>query len=184
MFDTALQGAEDCETIECEVLRLFKDLHSQDPLVRRSFGDSGSKGGCLMQRFLTSQSPSSKPSSYAPSMASSAPRSHRTSTTSGSSSRFGRFPKPFAARQAMVSEAEEPEDILKNEAETLDVSTLQEIEEPVETAAEALLTMKEARTKLQDVKRDRGYMKPSDGPSKATSKKTATNPCFDCALGR
>ena len=147
MFDTALQGAEDCETIECEVLRLFKDLHSQDPLVRKSFGDSGSKGGCLMQRFLTSQSPSSKPSSYAPSMASSAPRSHRTSTTSGSSSRFGRFPKPFAARQAMVSEAEEPElddevelmdgekdvepsleDILKNEAEALDVSTLQEIE--------------------------------------------------------
>ena len=214
LLDTALQGSEEYETIEREVLRLFKDLHSQDPLVRKSFGDgNNNKGGTLMQRFLTSQNPSSRPSSYAPSMASSANRSYRTSTTSGSSSRFSGFKKPFPARQAMVSEAEdaEPDDdvelmeadneaepnleeILKCEAEALaaeldeaadngvDPSTLQEIEESVETAAEALLTMKEARTKLQEVKRDRGYMKPSDGASKTNPKKTAKNPCFDCGL--
>ena len=212
LLETALSGAEEYETIEREVLRLFKDLHSQDPLVRKSFGDSNNKGGSLMQRFLTSQNPSSKPSSYAPSMASSVPRSHRTSTTSGSS-RFSGFRKPFPARQAMVSEAEDPEpdeeaelledeneaepnleDMLKSEAEALaaelddaadngvDASTLQEIEESVETAAEALLTMKEARTKLQEVKRDRGYLKPADGTSKNNPKKTAKNPCFDCGL--
>ena len=100
LLETALSGAEEYETIEREVLRLFKDLHSQDPLVRKSFGDGNNKGGSLMQRFLTSQNPSSKPSSYAPSMASSVPRSHRTSTTSGSS-RFSGFRKPFPARQAM-----------------------------------------------------------------------------------
>ncbi|CAL1128158.1 unnamed protein product [Cladocopium goreaui] len=212
LLETALSGAEEYETIEREVLRLFKDLHSQDPLVRKSFGDSNNKGGSLMQRFLTSQNPSSKPSSYAPSMASSVPRSHRTSTTSGSS-RFSGFRKPFPARQAMVSEAEDPEpdeeaelledeneaepnleDMLKSEAEALaaelddaadngvDASTLQEIEESVETAAEALLTMKEARKKLQEVKRDRGYLKPADGTSKNNPKKTAKNPCFDCGL--
>ena len=32
LLETALSGAEEYETIEREVLRLFKDLHSQDPL--------------------------------------------------------------------------------------------------------------------------------------------------------
>ncbi|CAL1132431.1 unnamed protein product, partial [Cladocopium goreaui] len=106
-------------------------------------------------------------------------------------------PEPDDEAELLEDENEaEPnlEDMLKSEAEALaaelddaadngvDASTLQEIEESVETAAEALLTMKEARTKLQEVKRDRGYMKPSDGASKTNPKKTAKNPCFDCGL--
>ena len=67
------------------------------------------------------------------------------------------------------------EDIIRSEAEALaaeldeaveqglDASTLQEIEETVENAAEALITMKEARTKLQEVKKDRGYGRAGTG---------------------
>ena len=40
LLDTALGGKEDYDDIEREVLRLFKELHSQDPLVRRQQTDS------------------------------------------------------------------------------------------------------------------------------------------------
>ena len=79
-------------------------------------------------------------------------------------------------------------DIIRSEAEALaaeldeaveqglDASTLQEIEETVENAAEALITMKEARTKLQEVKKDRGYGRAgtgSEGASKVSQKKAS-----------
>ena len=53
----------------------------------------------------------------------------------------------------------------------------------MENAAEALVTMKEARTKLAEVKRDRGYCRaaPVDDKSKSNSKKQKSN-CFDCGL--
>ena len=35
LLDTALQGSEDYGTIESEILRLFRDLHKNDPLCRR-----------------------------------------------------------------------------------------------------------------------------------------------------
>ena len=69
-----------------------------------------------------------------------------------------------------VEEEVEPpslEEVLTTEAEVLaaeldaaasqgvDPETLQEIEESVEAAAEAFLTMKEARSKLQEVRNDR-----------------------------
>ena len=215
LLDTALQGAEEYEAIEREVLRLFKELHAQDPLVRRAGGDG--KGSPLLQRFLSSQSGPSRSTSYAPSSASSMPRSYRSSS-SASSGRFGGgFRKPFPPKQVMVSEVEETEnddeelieadddggdpgigDIIRSEAEALaaeldeaveqglDASTLQEIEETVENAAEALITMKEARTKLQEVKKDRGYGRAgtgSEGASKVSQKKAAgKHPCFDCGL--
>ncbi|CAK9063210.1 unnamed protein product, partial [Durusdinium trenchii] len=81
-----------------------------------------------------------------------------------------------------VEEEVEPpslEEVLTTEAEVLaaeldaaasqgvDPETLQEIEESVEAAAEAFLTMKEARSKLQEV---------------SLKKQSEKHPCFDCGL--
>ncbi|CAK9054047.1 Teneurin-3, partial [Durusdinium trenchii] len=67
----------------------------------------------------------------------------------------------------------------------LDSDILQQIEESVETAAEALLTMREAKVKLQEVKKDRGYGRasPADQKGKMNPKKQSSkHPCFDCNL--
>ena len=213
LLETALAGAESYEAIERETLRLFKDLHAQDPLARCV----PHQRPPLLQRFLAQQSaPSSRPaSSYAPSMTSSH-RSMRSGSSTVSSGRPNTFKKPFS-KQAYVSEAveeahDEPEeeaveeesevlnleDVLKCEAEVLaaeleeaaecgvDSETLQQLEETVETAAEALLTMKEARSKLQEVCKDRGYGKTSmSGGSKGKTnpkKQSDKHPCFDCNL--
>ncbi|CAK9100569.1 Alpha-galactosidase (Melibiase) [Durusdinium trenchii] len=223
LLDTALAGAEDYSTIEREVLRLFKDLHSADPLHRRQ-GD-GDQRAPLLNRFLSQQANASRPSSYAPSMASSAARSMRSNSSTASSGRLPSntsYRKPFMQKQAMVSEAEEEihvdeqaneppggddemepqtlEEVLTTEAEVLaaeldeaaaqgvDADTLQEIEESVEAAAEAFLTMKEARSKLQEVRKDRGYGKaPSPASSSVANKvnlkkQSDRHPCFDCGL--
>ena len=213
LLDTALGGAEEYETIEREVLRLFKELHVQDPLNRTR----DVKGSPVLQRFLNQpqQSSFSRPSSYAPSMASST-RTFRSSSSAPSgapSSRFSNLRKP---KQVMVSEtdlnAEEPEEeelvedggepqsleeVLQTEVEALateleeaaelgvDEDALKEVEESVEAAAEALMTMKESRHRLQEVRKDRGYGKASggaDNKSKMNPKKTSKNPCFDCNL--
>lgn len=84
-------------------------------------------------------------------------------------------------------------EILKTEAEALaaeldeaadqgvDPGTLQEVEGTVESAAEALVTMKEARSRLAEVRKDRGYGKSSnlDNKTKNNQKKLRSN-CFDC----
>lgn len=67
----------------------------------------------------------------------------------------------------------------------LDSDTLQQVEESVEGAAEALLTMREAKVKLQEVKKDRGYGRatPADQKGKMNPKKQSSkHPCFDCGL--
>ena len=223
LLETALGGSEDYNIIEREVLRLFKDLHAQDPLARRPAGDGK---GPLLQRFLSQQSswpPSRGASSYAPSMASSAQKSFRSAASSSSTPSMGRFssyrkPSGGGQKQAMVSEAEpEPpgetreadvdegdpaegvslEEVLEAEAEVLaaelaeaaeggmDEEAVQEIEESVGQAAEALLTMREAKTKLQEVKRDRGYGRVGgvDQKGKVNPKKSSSkHPCFDCDL--
>ncbi|CAK9000166.1 unnamed protein product [Durusdinium trenchii] len=218
LLETALAGAEDYPTIEREVLRLFKDLHVADPL-RKKANDQDNRAP-LLNRFLSQQSTASRPSSYAPSMASSAPRSFRSGTSSSSSGRFTAYRRPQPAKQAMVSEVEEePEDLVEEaheaddtgpqsleevmttEAEVLaaeleeaaaqglDEETLHEVEESVEAAAEAFLTMREARSKLQEVRKDRGYGKPSSPSANAPAaskvslkKQSDKHPCFDCGL--
>lgn len=52
LLETALQGAENYENVEAEVLRLFKDLHLQDPLHRRSEQRSTDGKASLLNRFL------------------------------------------------------------------------------------------------------------------------------------
>eukprot|EP00913_Durusdinium_trenchii_P030654 g28709.t1 len=92
------------------------------------------------------------------------------------------------------------EEVLTTEAEVLaaeldeaaangvDDDTLRKIEDSVEAAAEAFLTMKEARTKLQEVRKDRGYGKaPNPTATSPTSKvnlkkQSDRHPCFDCGL--
>lgn len=147
-------------------------------------------------------------------MASSAPRSFKSSL-SGSSGRFGPPKKPFGQKQVMVSEADDPEveddepvdgdkveetqleEVLKCEAEALAAEldeaaaggvgddVLRDLEESVESAAEALLTMREAKTRLQEVKKDRGFGKASTSSTSVTSrteskKLSGKHPCFDC----
>lgn len=96
-------------------------------------------------------------------------------------------------RQALATEADPPEDeaddsvdadedlaleeILQTEADILaaeseeavnecvDAHLIEDLEESVEGAAEASITMKEARIKLNEVKRDRGYGKVGSGSS-------------------
>lgn len=75
--------------------------------------------------------------------------------------------------------------------EGVDAHVIEDLEESVESAAEALLTMKEARSKLNNIRRDRGYGRASTsgqpaqkrGSAGSQSKKTAKNPCFDCGEG-
>ena len=214
LLEKALAGAEGYEETEREVLRLFKDVRPQDPLARKMATD-GNRNPPLLNRFLSQSSAASRPSSYAPSTACSAPGSFRSNSSAASQ----RSTQPFrefggAPKQALASEMEENEpveteehepetmddetdlaEVLKCEAEALaaelddaadlgiDAETLQEVEETVENAAEALVTMKEARTKLAEVKRDRGYGRvcPVEDKNKSNSKKQKSN-CFNCGL--
>ena len=85
LLETALAGKEEYDTIEREVLRLFKDLHAADPLHRRVGGEKGS----MLQRFLGSQSGPKgpqHPTSSTASLSSSFPRSYRSSTTTSTTS--------------------------------------------------------------------------------------------------
>ena len=204
LLETALAGRESYDAVEGEVPRLFKDLHTADPLYRKSNLASDGKGS-LLSRFLqqsgTTSSPSrtSYPSSSAPSIASSGQRSLRSfAPRPGSTFRKPSQPGPRQAHVAelddeTIDEAEdgEPdeegspeghqafslEEVLQSEAEGLaaeleqaeqegiDVEMLNELETGVEQAAESLITMREARGKLAEVRKDRGYGRASGSSS-------------------
>ena len=92
------------------------------------------------------------------------------------------------------------EEVLQAEAEILateleealedgvDADFIQSLEDSVESAAEALVTMREARHQLAEVKKDRGYGKVPPSGSAASSAKSKVDakkssgkyPCFDC----
>ncbi|CAK9032022.1 Integrase catalytic domain-containing protein [Durusdinium trenchii] len=98
----------------------------------------------------------------------------------------GGDPPQATLDEVLQMEAEGLAQDLEEAAECgLDSDTLQQIEESVETAAEALLTMREAKVKLQEVKKDRGYGRasPADQKGKMNPKKQSSkHPCFDCNL--
>ena len=229
LLETALAGKESYEEVETECLRLFRDLHTADPLHRRQMENRSP----LLHRFLSGQSNSSHLSSSRPpttlsgSSAFSGPRSFKSSASSMSSSRFKR-PSTFQTppRQSLVTEqmddsiAEDEEELVPDGAEdggapSLDevlqaevevlVSELHDAEEEgvsqevldemelgVERAAESLLTMREARQKLNDVRKDRGFGKGSTpqkssgykgkatGNIAAARKQDPNHPCWDC----
>lgn len=168
--------------------------------IRRMFG-AGSLGS----------SAASTAPSRASSLASSTPmrRPSSLSVSSGSTRRAyvteaDPDPEP-AADEVMetVAEVEEEdaggvglEDYLQSEAEVfaaelqaaeeqgIDSQTLEEMESNFEKAAETLVTMKEARLKLNEIRKDRGFGKPSTTISKANApaskKQSGKHPCFDC----
>ena len=219
LLDTALQGREDYNVIEGEVLRLFKDLHLADPLQRR-FERQGDRPKLTIRRLFQSTRPTS---------------SSASSTTSRSPSMFSSNPStrgpsssPPSTRRAFVAETAQeaddwevpPEEVLatvaeeedggeeqnleafiQSEAEVLatelheaeesgvNPEALEELESSFEQAAEALVTMREAKTKLQELRKDRGFGKPgSQGGGRsntgvpAARKASGKHPCFDCGM--
>ena len=216
LLDTALMGKERYDEVEAEALRLFRELHSEDPLHRQR-----TERAPLLHRFLSSQGTpsgttrSSFPSSSASSMAG---RSFRSSS-SMASQRFVPKPKPAPPppRSTLVAEgleedvvyepeeeelipddAEQPhlEEILQTEAEVLaaEIEAMEEdgvdpglidgLERGIDQAAESLVTMREARNKINEIKRDRGYgkmasAKPKMHGNQVAGKKSKTA-CWDC----
>ncbi|CAE7211399.1 ABCB25 [Symbiodinium natans] len=203
LLDTALQGAEACGTIESECLRLFRDLHLQDPLYRKLEKGSGK----LSIRRMFASAPSATPSTAATSSNTS---SRRPSTFSTASSLAGSRRGP--PRQVHATETEEPEtldetavDQTEDEAAASDQAgegiSLEEVlqtealETEIEASAEALVSMREARVKLAEVRKDRGYKGPALNASAAASggkgrgkaaiaakKASGKHLCFDCGL--
>ena len=214
--DTALQGKEDYDDVEREVLRLFRDLHVSDPLNRAKLG-GGEPHSYPLQRFLQGNNQSGVRSG-APSSAGSSVKSFKTT----SSYRFGRPSssassgrQAYAVEDAVEAEAEGDEElipddgddnpggqsleeVLQCEAEVLaaeiqeleesgdfDIALLEELEAGVEQAAESLVTMREARSRINEIKKDRGFgcasmnSKPKLNGNQVDKKKTKTQ-CWDC----
>ena len=219
LLDTALRGKESYEEVEAESLRLFRDLHSEDPLQKRGMMEKAP----LLSRFLNQ---SQSGSSYRTSLPSSAGssfggKSLKSSFSGGSQRSFRPMPKPSPPpRSALVAEGpadgEEDEEelvpveeenemsleqVLQCEAEVL-AAEIEELEQEglapdliegletgVEQAAESLVTMREARSKIAEIKKDRGYGKvnPSAAPpgkpkftgNQVNGKKSKSS-CWDC----
>lgn len=233
LLETALAGRESYADVEAECLRLFRELHTADPLHRRPF----EAGSPVLSRFLGQSSGSSATTfrSSVPSSASAlaarlrADRSQSSAAPSSfASSRFRRPPSAASCpRQSMVTEVhdEEPEEeeemipdeVMQSEAvvpnleevlqaevevlaselqlaeeEGIEPDVIDELEMNVEKAAESLLTMREARHKLNEVRKDRGYGNQGkgggkDGPKSKPSgnqvqgrKQDPKYPCWDC----
>ena len=205
MLETALAGREAYGDVESESLRLFRDLHLQDPLFKR-LGPEAKGGGKLTIRrmFGAGRPPSSSATST--SGARTSEGSRRSSWSSVPASSFSRRTSVGSARQVQVAEADDAEDqeteheaetaaeepegersfeeVLQAEVEQLaeeiaeaeeagvDAETLEALECGIEASAEALVSMREARSKLAEVRKDRGYR----GPTSATSTSTAGPP--------
>ena len=201
LLETALAGQESYATIECEALRLFKNLPCSDALFRKPTPSAAS-------RFFQKRSPLTTSSSSSNTTTTSRPWTSSTARprTSSSASSFSRFSGRGAPpRQAHVTEQydndleqedgegeaddeagddtmEAPpslEEVLQTEAEVLaaeleqaaeegaDDEVLGGLEASVEAGAEALVSMREARSRLQAVRKDRGYK--TQAPSSGTS---------------
>ena len=221
LLDTALQGAEAYGTIEGECLRLFRDLHLQDPLYRRL--DKGS--GRMTIKRIFGGGPPSGASSAPSSLPSRRPSTLTTSSSTASSRKF--VPRQVQAAEAEEQEAmeaalvdgdeaeQEPEEtvgdnpsleevlqtevqclaeeIAQAEEEGIDPAFCEALETEIEASAEALVSMREARVKLAEVRKDRGYKGPgvssAGGPGKgrgkaaiAAKKASGKHLCFDCGL--
>ncbi|CAE7237175.1 unnamed protein product [Symbiodinium microadriaticum] len=222
LLDTALQGAEAYGTVEAECLRLFRDLHTQDPLYRKM--ERGANRLTIKKMFAGTASAASSAGGYP---AGRRPPGGPSSSSAGSGGLPG--PRRYPPRQAQVAEIEPDEfqdegeaelvadpngeseersleEVLQAEVETLaeeiaaaeeegvDPAHLEALESGIEASAEALVSMREARTRLAEVRKDRGYKGPAaqaggggkgrgrGGASAAISAKKASGKhlCFDC----
>ena len=105
-----------------------------------------------------------------------------------------------AAEEPVAEDAPALEEYLMNEAEVfaaelkdaeecgIDAQVLEELEADFEQAAETLVTMKEARSRLNEIRKDRGFNKGGPGSTKgnvnvpSSKKASGKHPCFDCGL--
>ena len=215
LLETALAGREEYDQVETEVLRLFRDLHVADPLMKtKPFNNHGDQRQTPLQRFLSQ--PQQGARQGAPSSSTSSLKSFKTS----SSYRFKPSSNASSGRSAyVVEDADEGdeeecdeelvpddtgsgvpslEEVLQTEAEVL-AAEIQELEESgevessilegletgVEQAAESLVTMREARSKINEIKKDRGYHRNSSNPKlklngNQVEKKKGKTQCWDC----
>ena len=121
-----------------------------------------------------------------------------SSASSSAGSTFSRASSIFSRLFSRGSAA--LEDILQTQAECF-AAELQEAEEMglpcedvecleqnFEQAAEALVTMKEARSRLQEIRKDRGYDRSGDGKGNGKTGQVASRQasgkraCFDCGM--
>ena len=111
LLDTALQGKEDYDDVEREVLRLFRDLHVAD-LLNKAKPSGGESRSYPLQRFLQS--------SNQPGLRSGVPSSAGSSVKSVKTSSSYRFRRPSSSasssRQAYVVEdaAEVEPDVMRS----------------------------------------------------------------------
>ena len=85
-----------------------------------------------------------------------------------------------AEAEVLATEIQELE-----ECGDVDPSILENLEDGVEKAAESLVTMREARARINDIKKDRGFGRPAAGskmkvPSGQVQKKKTSTQCWDC----
>ncbi|CAE6915744.1 RE2 [Symbiodinium sp. CCMP2592] len=225
LLETALQGKERFEDVESEALRLFKDLHAADPLMRRlgppdkgrgrPFGGyssssstassvyRGASTGSVLSRAPSGGASSAKgggkPGSFVPRRPFLGQRTRQAYAAEQLGEDDGETQEDhdeeelvpeedgngFSLDEVLEAEAEAlATELEQAEAEGLEPQMLEQVEGTVESAAEALLTMREARHKLQEVRKDRGFGKASSAPSSPQSpsrpgfKKRGV--CHDC----
>ena len=207
LLDTSLQGKEDYSVIETEILRLFRDLHENDPLSRRL---EARQPLTIRRMFAASrghQSGGSSAASTSSRFSSSSSWTRPPSVKSGSQARQANVTETLeevGEEEPADNESEEPvgqlDEVLQAEAEILaceleeaeqegiDPELIQDLESGIEAAAETLVTMREARQTLASVRKDRGYGKADGGKGvgkkssaqTAVRKKSGQHPCFDC----
>ncbi|CAL1166460.1 unnamed protein product [Cladocopium goreaui] len=212
LLETALGGREDYDHVEGEVLRLFRDLHVSDPLHRSKPQSFDSHKSYPLQRFLQQSNQPASTRSGPSSNSGASVKSFRTSSSYRFSKPGSVSLDPLLADPEDDAGQEEellPDDaaegalpsldeVLQAEAEVLateiqeleecgdvDPSILENLEEGVEKAAESLVTMREARARINDIRKDRGFGRPGAGSkmkihgNQVQKKKTSTQ-CWDC----
>ena len=81
----------------------------------------------------------------------------------------GYSPENLTIEEVLQTEAELlAQELQELETEGCDPRVLEDLESGMEQAAESLLTMREARTKIAEVKKDRGYGKPGQPAPRST----------------
>ena len=99
------------------------------------------------------------------------------------------LPEEDSQEEVLQTEVENlADEIAQAEEEGVDPVHLEALESGIEASAEALVSMREARVKLAEVRKDRGFKGPqSHSSAKAKGKpgilaKKARFPCYDCNM--
>ncbi|CAE7641422.1 RE2 [Symbiodinium sp. CCMP2456] len=184
LLDTALSGKEEYNIIEAEILRLFKDLHASDPLFKKpglKFFGARRPASTSLSSSAASSRPTSSSLRSSTGRFTSAPTTPRPffRPSPGRQANVAETEEDEAETEDADDDdvpAEEDnrslEEVLQTEAEALaaEIEELAEdgaddeliggLEASVEAGAEALVSMREARSRLQQVRKDRGCKAP------------------------